>query len=501
MKSIVGALLLGLVSLAAAENKPVNVVVDFATRKYAIPAGILGAQLGWVPNGFYRDSGALDRLRRAGFASMRLDAFLQKVFATETPDWSLIDPVLAALARAQIQPLIMVGYTPPSLEPRPNPCAAGVAAYHAWPRDLKRWSELATALVAHFDRAFPGLVRDYEIWNEPDQQAGMCLPVAAQTSRLKSYLRMFALAAGPMRAQAGLDHVKIRVGGPAISRPQPAAAWVRALRRTAGGPDFISYHQYLATVSDIRAGLDWDGPDPSHSLRARTLDVQYGMAAGFRRVQRAARSVPVYLDEHNASDAYQADCCRNHPVYAPLWNALAVQELLNSAHPDTMGVPDRIMYFAAQDWFVPDRPNTAWFCLMGSLNSRMDCDYADGKSDPYPQFYAYELMAGEDYLALSRGGYLAGSAHADNSAIHVAAWSGDRGRAVLLTNSGRPARQLVLTVRDSSDSPETATRYLLQAGHPGIQAETLAFPPSRGKRTLTISMPGYSVVGLLLRSR
>jgi hypothetical protein len=503
MKLVIMALLLGASLAGAAGKQPAGATVDFTRGKHnaAVPAGILGAQLGWIPNGFYKDSAALHLLRRAGFTSLRLDALLQRIFTSETPDWGQIDPVLAALARAKIEPVIMVGYTPRWLQPSLSPCGAG-AAYHAYPRDLKRWSELTAALVAHLDQAFPGLVRDYEIWNEPDTDAGMCVTAAAQKSRAQRYLRMFALAAGAMRAQAKLDHATIRVGAPALSRPERASSWVRVLREgTDAPPDFISYHQYGGSAAEIRAGLTWDGSHSSLSLRARTLDPRHGMAAGYLRVRQAAASLPVYLDEYNATDAYEPDCCRNHPVYAPLWNALTVQELLNVTYRSSAPVPERIMYFAAQDWFAPDGPNTAWFCLMGALNSRMDCDYVDGRPDPYPQYYVYELIAGEDYLALSRGGYLAVAASAAEPHIEVAAWSTDRGRAVLLTNSGRNARDFNLGMSDSSGFEDHATRYLLDAEHPRIGTEPLAVARAPGKATVRIRMPGYSVVGLLLRPR
>ncbi len=39
------------------------------------------------------------------------------------------------------------------------------------PTDVNKWGQIAASYVAHFDAVFPGFVRDYEIWNEPNAPA------------------------------------------------------------------------------------------------------------------------------------------------------------------------------------------------------------------------------------------------------------------------------------------------------------------------------------------
>src|SRR5437868_8454570 len=79
--------------------KTAQVTVDFGSgTRYQIPAGFLGAQLGYPSNDFYRNKSALKALRQAGFTELRVDALLHKVFAHRNkPDWSQIDPILVAL--------------------------------------------------------------------------------------------------------------------------------------------------------------------------------------------------------------------------------------------------------------------------------------------------------------------------------------------------------------------------------------------------------------------
>ena len=50
-----------------------------------------------------------------------------------------------------------------------------------------------------------------------------------------------------------------------------------------------------------------------------------------------------------------------------------------------------------------------YFCLVGDWNANMDCGHDSGAPEPYPQYYAYQLMASSDYLGMNDGGNMATS--------------------------------------------------------------------------------------------
>jgi hypothetical protein len=497
-------LVLALSLAAAAQRTPADAVrLDFGGRRdhrYPVPAHLLGAQLGWIPNGFYKQRAALQQLRQAGFTSMRMDARLQKIYASPTPDWTEIDSVVSALLDAGFEPLIMVGYTPGWLQPDPNPCATAAAAYHAAPRNVQRWADLAAELVAHLDRAFPARVRDYEIWNEPDTPAGLCVSPAGR--RRETYMQMYRAAYLALRAQARRDRAAIRIGGPALSKPESAGPWISGLLALAGSrPDFISYHHYAGDASGNPAAPSAEAAVTWPSLLARTTGRRQGIAAEYGRVRRVAtakgKSPDIYLDEYNTTSAYRPDCCRNDSRYAPVWNALVLQELLNASYRGA-GVPERVMYFAAQDWFADAPPGTAWFCLLG-VGSRMDCDYSSGKADPYPQFYAYALLAGRGYLQLSQGGYLAASPGAPATQhVHTSAWYTEAGDSVLISNSGGAVRTVAVVLERTGPVKAEATRFLLDRENPGIAAEPLQMSVEGTNLRATLRLPPFSVLGIFL---
>jgi len=48
---------------------------------------------------------------------------------------------------------------------------------YSMPSDLNAWSSIAAQYVQHMDATFPGIVTDYEIWNEPN--VSLCVPAGA----------------------------------------------------------------------------------------------------------------------------------------------------------------------------------------------------------------------------------------------------------------------------------------------------------------------------------
>jgi hypothetical protein len=303
-----------------------------------------------------------------------------------------------------------------------------------------------------------------------------------------------------MRGQAARDRAQIRIGGPALAKFQSASAWIPALLadKTALHLDFVSYHQYFGTASDLAAGFPWDGSSPQ-SLLSRTRDPKIGAAVALRQVSASAKhsahgaQLPVFLDEYNTTDAFQKDCCRNSPLYAPVWNALFVQQILNSVYRYHAPLPHRLMYFAAQDWFATDNPHTAWYCLFGTWNAAMDCAYDEASARPYPQYYALALLAGAKYLDLASGGFLA-TQTPTHGALEVSAWRTAKQHSVVITNpTSRPAHAQI-NFRSFGMGPRQAELYLLNRQHPQILKNAVVIENG----AFQIAVPGYSVVGIAI---
>jgi len=101
----------------------------------------------------------------AGVTEARLAAQITLVFATTTPNWTKIDPFIASIQASGQHAMLQLNQSPPWLQPTSGTCAAnGYAA----PTDINQWTQIAVQYVAHMDATFPGVVTDYEIWNEPN---------------------------------------------------------------------------------------------------------------------------------------------------------------------------------------------------------------------------------------------------------------------------------------------------------------------------------------------
>jgi Glycosyl hydrolases family 39/Bacterial Ig-like domain (group 2) len=466
-----------------------QVTADFTSRTStanSVPAGTFGTQLGFLFNGFYSNKQGMSYLTTAGLTSMRVDALLQSVYAGTTADWSQVDAVLSSLQAAGVRPLVVMGYTPPSLQPSPNSCANyNAQPYHAVPTDIQQWATLAQAWVAHVDQKFPGYVTDYEIWNEPDNSPGLCVPDNSDASRLSAYLQMYAAAAPLMKQQAAADSVSIRTGGPALTSSGTANEWIPALTTNAGTApyvDFVSYHNYATSPLVEQSGSTWDNVGAPESLSFRTLDPGSGFAAIYRNIVNLVKkgsqpnpsTTPVILGEYNTTASFTPDCCRNDRVYAPLFNTLVMQGLLN-AFKLGLPVPEHALYFAAQNWY-PDKQGTVWFCLIGTIDPLMDCAYSASTAQPYPQYYAYNLLLGANYLGLGGGGFMVQTTPAISGAgLAVSGFYTAGNDALVLTNP-------------------TTTDY----NNVAISLQNTGNLPVGNGYTGTISVPHYSVVAISL---
>jgi PKD repeat protein len=307
---------------------------------------------------------------------------------------------------------------------------------------------------------------------------------------------LFGAAASAMHAQANSDGAVIRTGGPVISRMALAATWIPALlsnSATAPYADFVSFHLYVTGQSDIDAGMSWS------TLFARTQSSTIGLNAFYLKISALVRqgkqpnpaSTPIYISEYNNNWAFSHDCCRNHPTYGPLWNSVAIVDLLDSVYSGANAVPSQFGYFAAT--------SRSQFCILGTWNTAMDCN--PSQFTPYPQFYAYELFASPKYLNLQAGGRMAASVSpaANPTGLMATAFYTSNANSVVIVNpTANNYGAVSVQLRNTGYSGATGTAYLLNASNSHITTTTAAISGSGGNFATTVAVPAYSTVAVSL---
>ncbi len=468
-----------------------GITVDFGGRtdtKFAIPTGILGVNhVDW-----WYVAGVPQQIANTGLKLSRTYANLPQVYATVQPNWTAIDPQIAKLKAAGFHVLLQLLLTPPWLQPNPNSCTGDKSK--APPTSPSAWALLAKSYVAHMDATFPGVVTDYEIWNEPDA-GGMC----GTTDKLASYEALYAAAAPLMKQQARADGATIRVGGPAASNMN--TTWFQALLSdpaTAPYVDFVSYHQYFAGSANSNAA--WDTNNGTASIYSLTQDPTIGAASTYaaaRRVVAAgkqpnASATPIYIDEFNTNWAFVKDCCRNNPTYSPVWNALYVSDVMNTVYSGTPHLPAQLTYYAAV--------SLPYFCLVGDWNANMDCSHTSGAPVPYPQYYAYQLMASTNYLGMNDGGYMAASAASAPAGrgISALAFYTPSQDSILIVNPTSKSYSDVVSLENLGIRSPSATLYQIVGGK-SISKTALKLTDTGTTYTASINVPAYTVLGITLK--
>lgn len=462
-----------------------GIVADFGSRsdtRYPIPAGILGINhADW----FYAQAQEV-QVAQAGFTLSRTYAKVSDIFPTSTANWTAIDPQMTKLQASGFHVLMQLAFTPAWLQSNISGC--GSDPTKAAPADVNAWALLAKSIVAHMDQKFPGMVTSYEIWNEPDA-GGMC----GTANKLNSYLALYAAAAPAIRQQAAADKATVRVGGPAASYMNPT--WFQALLTTASTApyvDFVSYHQYFAGSSNITA--------PWSTIYSLTQNATTGAAPVFAAAaktvaagkQPQASQTPVYIDEFNTNWAFQKDCCRNDPMYAPVWNGLYVSDVLNTVYSGTAHLPGQLTYYAAV--------SLPYFCVVGDWDANMDCSHASGSPVPYPQYYAYQLMASTNYLGMNDGGHMAtsiSSLPAGNGVAATAFYTAKQ-NSILIVNPTSSSHSEILRIQNAGLANPSATLYQIVGGK-SISKATLKLTESGTIYTAPITIPANTVLGIAIK--
>jgi hypothetical protein len=472
-----------------------TVTADFDSRSgktHSIPPRAFGINAVSL-----QDPGTLGALVTAGITESRAMGNIPVIYATGQPNWSQFDWNMNLLQSQGLHPLVTLVGSPTWLQPALNPCiTAGGQAQSAPPTNTAEWAAIAASYVAHLDSKFPGLVHDFEIWNEPELQQSFCVADNTDESRLSSYLALYAAAGSAMHAQADRDGVKIKVGGPVISKFSLAPEWIPALlAEPATYPyvDFISYHMYLTGPIQIAGGMNWSQlyAFTQSTTRGEAYDYLTNLTLIRRGLQANPRSTPIYITEFNDNWVFAQECCRNHPAYGPLWNSVAIVDFLNSIYAGANSVPTKMFYFAGS---APP-----FFCIAGAWNASMNCD--SSTLDLYPQYYSYQLLASVGYLGLSGGGHMAKKVSPVNTQtglLATAFYTAGQDSIVIVNPSGTSYAAVNVEATGLGYLSAAGTVYTLNQANPKISSAPLTLNPITGGYQATVSVPAYSTVAVTL---
>jgi hypothetical protein len=209
--------------------------------------------------------------------------------------------------------------------------------------------------------------------------------------------------------------------------------------------------------------------------------------------QPSAATTPLYVDEFNTNWNFLKDCCRNDPTYAPVWNALYISDILDSVYWAGTRVPGQLTYYSAN--------TNPYFCIVGNWNANMDCDLTQNQDPtPYPQYFAYQLMASSDYLGMNDGGYMAASVSplARGAGIAVTSFFTAKQESILIVNPTGASLTEVVAVSNSGFSSPSAMVYQVMNGQ-SISTTNLPVTNSGTTLNISVSISAYSVLGIALK--
>jgi len=494
---------------------PTTIAADYSLRantSHPIASNLVGLN---GLNKISTNSQLLSYLGPSHFNLVRIGVDMPTTFPTaasvnpQQQNWAPFDRLMGVVQAQGLQPILTIAYLPSWLQPGNNPCTR--ASSHTYPTYMQNgtnigpaeWGILAAQVVAHMDQNFPSVHPYYEIWNEPDGTTFLCVAASdpnPDQTRLTEYKAIYAAAAPRMKQQAQQDNMLIRVGGPALAVPRTrAATWLPALlsdASTAPYIDFISYHYYHAG----QQGDTWG------SLLTQTQDSTNGVAGVFEYVasivrsgkQPNAQSTPILIDEYN-TNTHLPDCCRNDRTFGSLWNALFVADLLNtvnatgSPYGPAQAPVGGLAYFAATE---PPPGNE--FCLFGAWDSAMDCA-TNGIVQPYPQYYAYQLLSDPHFLDITNHGYVTAQPLVKATGLVVSGFYTNTRDDLLIVNvSGTAYSALTVGFKNPGMAHPGAFVDTLNSANPQIGTKALSLSAVIGGYVATISVPAYSTVAVSL---
>jgi Glycosyl hydrolases family 39 len=511
---------------AAPSSSSADVTVDFGSRQntaYPIPANFLGVGGNNIGLAYQTNS---QNITQANFRLTRLVSdIILSIFPTEASltqpgqqVWTKFDQQMTVVANNHLQPIITLAYSPKWLQPQnqtppqSNPCLTNkvkrdpsrVRPYYivnGTDEGYQKWGAMAAQVVLHMHKTFPTVPALYEIWNEPDGEAYMCVadsdPNPLQT-KLVEYKAIVAAAGHQMRQEAAKDGQPVSIGGPAMQYPlqKVLALWLPGLLDDAATNqyfDFFTYHRYLygTSFSDLVKHTQ----DPELGATAEYEQVASAVHAG---KQPNAAKTPIYVDEYNMNSCTN-QTCRNNATYAPLNNALYIVDFLNSVidpsspYGSASSVPAGLSYYA---WNLPSQ----YICLFGEINSSMNCS-TNGTLQPYPQYYTYDLFGDPRYMDITNGAYVANSVTVNPAGVYATAfYNNGHDNIVIVNTTGSAFSALqVLSQHLGGSVRIDATQFTLQykqdPSNP-ITSQTVTLTMTGSGYQGSLNVPAYTTVAL-----
>ena len=163
---VVLTLILSTIPSPQLKAQTATVTADFANRANntaRIPASMFGTNLA-----SFKNASTVAQLTQAGITQGRRIGNISFCLSTRTPNWSQLDWSMDQARAANVHPIIVLTDSPPWLQPSPTPCVNKNSPQLAAPTNVSQWATIAASYVTHLDQMYPGLVADYEIWNEPE---------------------------------------------------------------------------------------------------------------------------------------------------------------------------------------------------------------------------------------------------------------------------------------------------------------------------------------------
>jgi Abnormal spindle-like microcephaly-assoc'd, ASPM-SPD-2-Hydin/Glycosyl hydrolases family 39 len=477
-----------------------NVTVDFGSRAAnanPVAPGLFGAQ--YLES--LHNTADLGLVLDGGITSGRTYAQITSVFPTSAslsqPNWKPIDSTINKVtANGTLNVHLML-----EMYQSPTWLQQGTCGVYSMPSDVNIWASIAQQIVHHMDTTFPGVVTDYEIWNEPN--IALCVP--SGDDPMTDYMKLYAAAAPLMKQQALTDHHTIRVGGPSSAGLVPT--WITAMLNDpviSKNIDFMSYHSYVMGVPGETA--NWDTfNNGTQSVYQATQDIygpanvyEYAGALVSSGKQPQGRNLPIYITEYNFDWLFAKNCCSNDYTYGPLWNALYVADLLDApfAYAGSPNSMSRLIYYAAT--------NPPYYCLVGSYDTNMDCSYpANSVPQKYPQYFAYQLLGSPAYLGLQNGAYMAASmspVRSSNGLVVTAFFTPTLDAVVLINPSQYTYTNMPVNITNSGlTALSQGTLYQIVAGQ-SIQPSTVSLKSLGGTSySTTVTIGPHSVQAISLK--
>jgi hypothetical protein len=211
--------------------------------------------------------------------------------------------------------------------------------------------------------------------------------------------------------------------------------------------------------------------------------------------QPQGKNLPIYNTEYNLNWAYAKNCCQNDPTYAPVWNGLSVAGMLNGVYAGAPNTVGHMVYFAANAH--------PYLCLLGEINSNMDCYYPSGSTpSPYPSYFVYQLFGAGNYLGLENGGYMAASIappEQGNGLVVTAFFTSNLDSIVLVNSTPETLANVPVNIANTGFTGASATLYRIVNGN-SIQTSSLSLQSQGGTSyTADVTLAPNSVTAIAVR--